>query len=445
MQMASATQDNIEAVVIGKVTRRLFPFMIILTMVNFIDRVNIGYAALTMNKDLGIDPSAFGLAAGIFFLGYVLFEVPSNVILHRVGANIWLARIMLTWGAVVTAMAFVNGVTGLYVMRFLLGVAEAGFIPGITFYILLWVPLSQRARLTAMWILATPFAGIVGGPLAGLLLQLDGALGFKGWQWLFIAEGIPAMLLAVATYFYLTPVPAKANWLTDGERQWLQGKLAAEDAKIHADTRQKFSLGAALLNWRVLVLGLLYIGMNMGLSGINNWMPTIIKSLGTLSNFEVSCVSAIPWICGAFAAILWGRHSDRTNERYVNLAIPLIIGAAGFAASAYVGSPLLGIVCLSVAVMGVIAGYTVFWVVPGTFLTGVAVAGGIALVNSMGNLGGFIAPFAIGWIKQATGSFTDALLVLAGAMVLSAVIAFLIRPARPDATLGVQSTQPVQG
>ncbi len=443
MQTAGARMADIETVVIGKVTRRLFPFMIILTMVNFIDRVNIGFAALTMNKDLGIDPAAFGLAAGIFFLGYVLFEVPSNVILHRVGANIWLARIMFTWGLVSMGMAFVSGPTGLYVMRFLLGVAEAGFIPGMTLYILLWIPLRQRARITAYWILATPFAGIVGGPLAGLLLQLDGTLGLHGWQWLFISEGLPAVILAVATYFYLTPVPAKAHWLGDDERQWLQRTLAADDDKINAETRQKFTLGAALLNWRVLVLGLLYIGMNMGLSGINNWMPTIIKSLGTLTNLEVTSVTAIPWICGAVAAILWGRHSDRSNERYVNLAIPLIVGAIGFAASAYVTSPLLGIVCLSIAVMGVIAGYTVFWVVPGTFLTGVAVAGGIALVNSMGNIGGFIAPFTIGWLKQATGSFTDALLVLAGAMVVSGVIAFLIRPARKDVALATETSQPV--
>ena len=442
MQSLNTAKDDIDSVVIGKVTRRLFPFMIVLTMINFLDRVNIGYAALTMNKDLGIDPAVFGLAAGIFSLGYILFEVPSNVLMHRVGANIWLARIMFTWGLVVIGMAFVTGATGLYVMRFLLGVAEAGFIPGMTLYILLWIPLRQRARLTAIWILATPFAGIVGGPLAGLLLQLDGVLGFKGWQWLFIAEGLPAVLLAFATYFYLTPVPAQARWLADDERQWLQRTLAEEDEKIHGETRQKFSLASALVNWRVLVLGLLYIGMNMGLSGINNWMPTIIKSLGTLTNFEVTCVSAIPWICGAFAAILWGRHSDRRNERYVNLTIPLIVGAIGFAASAYVGSPLLGIVCLSIAVMGIIAGYTVFWVVPGTFLTGVAVAGGIALVNSMGNLGGFIAPFAIGWIRQATGSFTDALLVLAGAMAVSGVIAYLIRPARDEALVAGESSQP---
>jgi MFS transporter, ACS family, tartrate transporter len=438
---SGAVASDMESAVISKVTWRLFPFMILLTMVNFIDRTNIGLAALTMNKDLGIDPATFGFAAGIFFLGYILFEVPSNIILHRVGANIWLARIMFTWGLVSMGMAFVNGATGLYVMRFLLGVAEAGFIPGMTLYILLWIPLRQRARITAYWILATPFAGIVGGPLGGLLLQLDGVLGFKGWQWLFLAEGLPAVILAVVTYFYLTPTPAKAQWLREDERQWLQHTLAAEDEQIHAEAKQKFTVGAALLNWRVLVLGLLYIGMNMGLQGINNWMPTIIKSLGTMSNLEVSSVTAIPWICGAVAAVLWGRHSDRKNERYVNLAIPLIVGAIGFVASAYVGSPFLGIVCLSIAVMGIIAGYTVFWVVPGTFLTGVAVAGGIALVNSMGNLGGFIAPFTIGWIKQATGSFTDALLVLAGAMVVSGVIAFLIRPARTDATVGTETKQ----
>jgi len=440
MQIDSASSDT-ENAVISKVTRHLFPFMILLTMVNFLDRTNIGLAALTMNKDLGIDPTTFGFAAGIFFLGYILFEVPSNIILHRVGANIWLARIMFTWGLVSMGMAFVHGATGLYVMRFLLGVAEAGFIPGMTLYILLWIPLRQRARITAYWILATPFAGIVGGPLGGLLLQLDGVLGFKGWQWLFIAEGLPAIILAVATYFYLTPTPAKAQWLDEDERQWLQRTLAAEDEKIHAETRQKFTIGAALLNWRVLVLGLLYIGMNMGLQGINNWMPTIIKSLGTMSNLEVSSVTAIPWICGAVAAVLWGRHSDRKNERYVNLAIPLIVGAIGFVASAYVGSPLLGIVCLSIAVMGIIAGYTVFWVVPGTFLTGAAVAGGIALVNSLGNLGGFIAPYTIGWIKQTTGSFTDALLILAGAMVVSGVIAFLIRPARTNADVADPSKQ----
>ena len=426
----TSVAGDLETVVVRKVVRRLFPFMIILTMVNFLDRVNIGYAALTMNHDLGIDPSIFGLAAGLFFLSYIAFEVPSNVMTHRVGANIWLARIMFTWGLVSMGMALVVGPTSLYVMRLLLGAAEAGFIPGITLYILLWVPARHRARLTAYWILATPFAGILGGPLSGLLLQLDGVWGLKGWQWLFVAEGLPAVVLSVVTYFYLTAVPAKARWLADDERRWLQNTLEAEGQQIHRVPQGAASLRAALTNWRVLVLGLLYIGMNMGLSGINNWMPTIIKSFGLSSNLAVTSLSAVPWICGAFAAVLWGRHSDRRNERYVALAIPLVIGAAGFAASAFVSSPLLGIICLAIAVMGIIAGYTVFWTVPGTFLTGVAAAGGIALMNSMGNLGGFIAPYTIGWIRQETGSFSDALLVLAGAMAVAGIIAFIIRPGR---------------
>lgn len=411
-----------------KLTYRLFPFIIILTMINFLDRVNIGYAALTMNRDLGIAPTAFGLAAGIFFLGYILFEVPSNILLHKVGANVWLCRIMVSWGIVSTGMAFVGGTTSLYVARALLGMAEAGFIPGITLYILLWVPLRQRARLTGLWILATPFAGILGGPLSGLLLQLDGVWGLHGWQWLFVAEGLPAVVLGVITYFFLTPRPSEARWLTEGERTWLQGTLKADAEAIEGLGDRRHSLGQALLNWRVLVIGLLYIGMNMGLSGINNWMPTIVKSFGSLTNLEATSLTAFPWACAAVAAVLWGRHSDRRNERYVNLAIPLIVGAAGFAASAYTSSPVLGIICLAVATMGIIAGYAVFWVLPGTFLTGVAAAAGIALINTVGNLGGFIAPFTIGWIKQETGSFTDALLVLAGGMAVSGLIALLIRP-----------------
>jgi ACS family tartrate transporter-like MFS transporter len=418
-----------------KVVRRLFPFMIILTMINFLDRVNIGYAALTMNHDLGIDPSVFGLAAGLFFLSYIAFEVPSNVMLHRVGAHIWLARIMFTWGLVSMGMALVTGQTSLYIMRLLLGAAEAGFIPGITFYILLWVPARHRARLTAYWILATPFAGIVGGPLSGLLLQLDGIWGLKGWQWLFVGEALPALVLSVVTYFYLTPVPAKARWLAEDERAWLEETLETESHAVDHVPQGASTLWPALFNWRVLVLGLLYIGMNMGLSGINNWMPTIIKSFGLGSNLAVTSLSAIPWICGAFAAVLWGRHSDRRNERYVALAIPLVIGAVGFAASAFVSSPLLGIICLAIATMGIIAGYTVFWTVPGTFLSGVAAAGGLALMNSMGNLGGFIAPFTIGWIREATGSFTNALLVLAGAMAAAGIIAFIIRPDRATQAL----------
>ncbi len=429
---AAGTASDLERVVIRKLTYRLFPFIIILTMINFLDRVNIGFAALTMNRDLGISPSAFGLAAGVFFIGYVLFEIPSNVLLHKVGANIWLCRIMVSWGIISACMAFVSGPTGLYSMRLLLGIAEAGFIPGITLYILLWVPLRQRARLTGLWILATPFAGILGGPASGLLLQLDGVWDLHGWQWLFVAEGLPAIVLGVITYFYLTPVPSKARWLTENERTWLVDRLKADGEEVRGSPQGGHLLSQALLNWRVLVIGLLYVGMNMGLSGINNWLPSIVKTFGMLSNLEATSLTAVPWACAAVAAVLWGRHSDRRNERYISLAIPLIVGAAGFAASAYTSSPFIGIVSLSVATMGIIAGYAVFWVIPGTFLSGMAAAGGIALINSMGNLGGFLAPFTIGWIKQETGSFTYALLVLAGALAAAGLIALLIRPARPS-------------
>ncbi len=430
MPEAVSTASDLERVVIRKLTYRLFPFMIILTMVNFLDRVNIGYAALTMNRDLGIGPSVFGLAAGVFFIGYVVFEIPSNILLHKVGANRWICRIMVTWGIISTGMAFVHGPTGLYMTRLLLGIAEAGFVPGITLYILLWVPSRQRARLTGLWILATPFAGILGGPLSGLLLQLDGTWGLHGWQWLFVAEGVPAVLLGILSYYYLTPTPSKARWLTADERTWLVDRLRADGEAVRRTPQGGHMLREALLNWRVLVMGLLYVGMNMGLSGINNWLPTIVKTFGSLSNLEATSLTAVPWACAAVAAVLWGRHSDRRNERYVSLAIPLIVGAAGFAASAYTSSPWIGIVSLSIATMGIIAGYAVFWVIPGTFLSGMAAAGGLALINSMGNVGGFLAPFTIGWIRQETGSFTYALLVLAGGMAAAGVIALLIRPAR---------------
>jgi len=439
--LESEAASDLEKVVVRKLTFRLFPFMIALTMVNFLDRVNIGYAALTMNRDLGIGPSVFGLAAGIFFVGYVLFEIPSNVLLHRVGANVWLCRIMVTWGLVSAGMAFVSGPTSLYVMRLLLGVAEAGFIPGITLFILLWVPMRQRARLTGLWILATPFAGMLGGPLSGLLLQLDGVWGLRGWQWLFVAEGLPAVILGIMAYFYLTPTPSKARWLTADERTWLVARLKADDEMARGAPQGGHSLRQALLNWRVLVIGLLYIGMNMGLSGVNNWLPAIVKTFGSLSNLEVTSLTAVPWACAAVAAVFWGRHSDRRNERYISLAIPLVIGAAGFAASAYTTSPLVGMVSLSIATMGIIAGYAVFWVIPGTFLSGVAAAVGIALINSMGNLGGFIAPFTIGWIRQETGSFTYALLVLAGGMAASGLIALLIRPGRNAVSVPLATEQ----
>ena len=413
--------------VLNKAAWRLVPLLIALTMINQLDRSNIGYAALTMNDDLGLSPGMFGFAAGVFMFGYVMFEIPSNVFMARVGANRWIARIMLVWGVVAMGMAFVTGPDSLYVMRFLLGAAEAGFIPGVTLYVLMWFPLRRRAGITAIWFMSVPLTGIVGGPLSGLLLQLNGWQGLAGWQWMFVLEGLPAIALATAAWFWLTPSPAEATWLSRDERRWLEQTLAEERSGIEREM-SRLGLLAALGNWRVLVLGLLYIGMNMGLVGVNIWMPTIVKSLATLSVMEVTLIIAAIWAAAGVSAFCWGRWSDRAGERYGMLAVALFAGAAGFASSAYLGSPVLGCAALAVATMGILSAYTIFWVLPGTFLTGVAAAAGIALINCMGNLGGFAGPFAVGWLREVTGSFQVALVMLSLGMAISGVIAWALRP-----------------
>ncbi len=422
---------GVDPATMRKVMRRLLPLMMILMIVNQIDRSNIGFAALTMNKDLGLTPYMFGLAAGMFSLGYILFEVPSNMILTKVGVNRWIARIMLTWGLVTIGMAFVVGPNSLYAARFLLGLAEAGFQPGMTFYVLSWIPLAERARFTGIWFIAVPLSPIIGGPLAGLLLQMNGVLGLAGWQWIFIMEGIPALLLSVVTWRYLTPRPAAAEWLEPAERDALERTIESENAGVHGGRHPTFR--ETMLNKRVLVLGLLYIGMNMGMYAANVWMPTIVKSLGSLGNLETTLVISLIWAVASATSIFWGRRSDRVQERYRHLGFALLFGAAGFSLSAYVGSPALAMACLTAAVAGILSGYVVFWVIPGTFLTGTAAAAGIALMNSMGNLGGFLGPFAVGWLRDSTGSFQIALQVLAGAMVVSGLIAIAIRPGRQTA------------
>ncbi len=411
-----------------KVMWRLLPLMMILMIVNQIDRSNIGFAALTMNKSLGLSSYAFGLAAGVFSLGYILFEIPSNLLLTKVGANVWIARIMLTWGFVTVGMAYVQGPWSFCVERFLLGVAEAGFQPGMTFYILSWIPLAERARFTGLWFIAVPASPILGSLLAGALLQMDGTLRLAGWQWIFVVEGAAAILLSFVTWRYLPSRPSQAGWLQPSERQRLTRMLQGDTTTIDIDHRS--SLRDALLNRRVLILGLLYVGMNMGMYAANIWMPTIVQSLGPFSYLQTTLAISVIWTIAAIASILVGRHSDKTQERYVHLGIALLIGSAGFALSAAVTSPSAAIACLTVAVGGILSGYVVFWVIPGSFLSGVSAAAGIALINSLGNLGGFLGPFAVGWIRDTTGSFAAALQILAGAMALSGLISIAIRTAR---------------
>jgi len=421
------TQDALRASAIRKATRRLIPFLCLAYTVNFLDRVNVGFAALHMNADLGFSPSVFGFGASIFFLGYIAFEIPSNLALQRFGARIWIARIMISWGLIACAMALVQSETGFYVMRLLLGIAEAGFFPGIILYLTFWFPAAERARIIALFMASVPLAAVFGGPLSGALLEMHGAWGLKGWQWLFVVEGLPAVLLGIAALFVLDNTPRHAKWLTKDEREALETTLAAEaeTTKVvgYADLR------ASLTRPRVLALGVLYFLMVVGLYGIGFWMPQVIEGFG-LDPLEVGFLTAIPYLFAAIAMVIWGRHSDRTRERRWHIALPLLLAACAFAWSAYSGPLLPTMVALTLATLGFYAAFGPFWSLPTALLTGTGAAAGIALVNSMGNAGGFAGPYIVGVLKEATGSFSAALLFLAAALALGGVMALFFRGAR---------------
>ena len=420
-------QDALRASAIRKATRRLIPFLCLAYTVNFLDRVNVGFAALHMNADLGLSPSVFGFGAGIFFLGYIAFEIPSNLALQRFGARIWIARIMISWGLIACAMALVQSETGFYVMRFLLGIAEAGFFPGIILYLTFWFPAAERARIIALFMASVPLATVFGGPLSGALLEMHGAWGLKGWQWLFIVEGLPAVLLGIAALFVLDNTPRHAKWLTKDEREALETTLAAEaeTTKVvgYADLR------ASLTRPRVLALGVLYFLMVVGLYGIGFWMPQVIEGFG-LDPLQVGFLTAIPYLFAAIAMVIWGRHSDRTRERRWHIALPLLLAACAFAWSAYSGPLIPTMVALTLATLGFYAAFGPFWSLPTALLTGTGAAAGIALVNSMGNAGGFAGPYIVGVLKEATGSFSAALLFLAAALALGGIMALFFRGAR---------------
>lgn len=418
------SKDGHLASAIRKATYRLIPFLCLAYMVNFLDRVNVSFAALHMNKDLGFSPSVYGFGAGIFFLGYIVFEVPSNLALQRFGARIWIARIMISWGLIACAMALVRTETGFYVMRLLLGIAEAGFFPGIILYLTYWFPAAERARIVALFMASVPLATVVGGPLSGALLEMHGFLGLAGWHWLFIIEGAPAIILGVLALKVLTNKPAEARWLSEDERQALTRTLAAE-----AETTKAVGyadLGAALTRPRVLALGTLYFFMVIGLYGIGFWMPQVIEGFG-FDPLRVGFLTAIPYLFAAIAMVVWGRHSDRTGERRRHIALPLLLAAVAFAWSAYSGPLVPTMVALTIATLGFYAAFGPFWSLPTALLTGTGAAAGIALVNSMGNAAGFAGPYIVGVLKQATGSFSAALLFLAAALALGGFMALFFR------------------
>jgi len=405
-----------------RVTRRLIPFLFALYVVAFLDRVNVGFAALQMKADLGFGDAVYGLGAGIFFLGYFVFEVPSNLILERVGPRFWIARIMISWGLVSAGMAFVRSESAFYALRFLLGVAEAGFFPGIVLYLTYWFPAAERARATALFMTATAMSGVIGGPLSGALLELDGALGFHGWQWLFVAEGLPAVALGFAVLRFLTDRPEDARWLPEDERRALVARLAAERAAVvgrHGD-----DLRRALAHPRVWALALLYFAIIVGLYGVSLWLPQIVRDLGPRGAFEIGLLTAIPYLAAALAMVAVGAHSDRRGERRWHVAVSALVGAAGFAATATLEvPPAASIALLSVAAAGVWGCFGPFWALPGSFLAGSAAAGGIALINSIGNLGGFVGPYALGLLREATGDFRAGLGLLALSLAAVALLA----------------------
>ena len=415
--------DPIEKRTIAKVTKRIVPFLMLCYFVAYLDRVNVGFAALTMNKALGISATAFGFGAGIFFFSYFLFEVPSNLALERFGARKWIARIMMSWGILSGMMALIGGGTGFYVVRVLLGVAEAGFFPGIIFYLTLWFPGLYRARIVGWFMAAIPLSSVLGGPVSGWILGLDGASGLAGWQWLFILEAAPAIVLSVVVWFYLTDRPADAKWLEPEERAWLDRRLAAE-IKQKEDVHG-LSVLQALFNPRILALALVYFGAVAANYGTGFWLPQIVKGFG-LSYLQTGFVSAAPYVVGTIGMVWWGRRSDAKMERKGHAAVAFAIAAIGIAGSTMVDAPLLKMIALSFGAFGVFAVLPVFWTFPTAVLSGAAAAAGIAAINSLGNLAGFFGPFIMGRLKDVTGNFSAGLLAIAACAAMGMVIVLIL-------------------
>jgi MFS transporter, ACS family, tartrate transporter len=426
---------DLEARVVGKLRRRILPFVMLLYFVSFLDRVNVGFAAFTMNKAIGLTPAMFGLGGGIFFLGYFLFEVPSNLILYRVGARLWIARVMVTWGIVSAASAFVTGPHSFYVLRFLLGVAEAGFFPGIILYLSLWFPARHRAVAAAAFMAAAPLSTAIGSPISGALMELPTMLGLSNWQWLYILEALPAIVLGFVVLKVLTDTPGEANWLEPEERDWLVSTLHAERATSSAQAGHTSGVWAALRDPRVLALSLIYLGTSAGLYTLGLWSPLILRQFG-FSPLTTGWINALPSIVAIAAMIAWARHSDRTLERTWHVVIPCVVACLGLVWAGATQTAVGVILALVLVNTGISAAKAPLWTMPTMFLSGASAAAGIALINSLGNLGGFIGPFMIGWMKSRWGSYAGGLYVVGGMLAVSAVMMLALSlQSRPPRTL----------
>jgi len=423
---ADLSHASLESKTIRKLKLRILPFIWVLYIIAFVDRVNIGSAALTMNKDLGITSEQFGLLSGIFFIGYFIFEIPSNLLLHKIGARVWIARILLTWGTVAILTGFVHNVQQLYVVRFLLGLAEAGFAPGMLLYLTYWFREREQAQAVGLYLSGMPIASVVGAPLSGLVLDHIRWLGLSSWRWLLILEGSPAMVCGVITYFLLPNRPETAGFLTNDEKQWLRIELAREEQqKVE---RRQFSVIQALTSGRVWHLVAIYFGVLIGLYVLAFWAPQLIKSLATgFSNSLIGFLVMIPSLVGVAAMVLIGRSSDRTLERRYHAAVPAMTGGTALVLLSSAHSPFFAVVLLACLAIGVYGFFGPFWALPSSFLTGISAAAGLALINSARNLAGFVGPYMIGALNNRTHSFYAGF-TLAGAFLFAAMILVLLLP-----------------
>ncbi|WP_163120927.1 MFS transporter [Acinetobacter portensis] len=410
--------------VIRKVTLKLIPALIVLYCVAYIDRAAVGFAHLHMGADVGIGDAAYGLGAGLFFIGYFLFEVPSNLFLDKFGARRWFARILLTWGLITMAMALIEGPKSFYALRFLLGVAEAGFFPGVLYLITQWFPVRHRGKIMGLFILSQPIAMVIAGPLSGLLLGMDGIANLHGWQWLFVIVGLPAVLLALPTLLYLPDNIKTVKWLTAEQKTWLSNELVKDETE-YDQTRHGNPLHA-LKDKRVLLLALFYLPVTLSIYGLNLWLPTIIKQFGGVSDIQIGFLSSIPYILGIVGLLIIPRSTDRLNDRYGHLGFLYGLGACSMFLSAWLSAPVLQLIALSLVAFCLFSTTAVFWTLPGRFLTGASAAAGIALINSVGNLGGYLGPYGIGLLKEYTGNMAAGLYFLTVVMLFGLVLTYII-------------------
>jgi MFS transporter, ACS family, tartrate transporter len=413
--------DPIQRRVLKKTAWRLVPLLTLAYVVNYLDRSNIGFAALTMNKDLGLTATEFGFGAGILFLSYTVFEIPSNLALYHVGARIWIARIMISWGVVSAATAFVSGAYSYYSARFALGLAEAGFFPGVTYYLALWFPTQYRTRMLAWFLVAIPASSLIGGPISGLILELDGTWGLQGWQWLFIIEGLPAVFLGLVVFMVLSDRPETASWLSPEERTTLVDMLSQEKRE-----RPKASFLSSLTDIRVVILAVVQFGFTLGSYGVGIFLPQIIKT-SALSNVTVGYLVAIPYFFASVGMIWWAWHVDRTGQKIKNLTIACALATLGLAASVLSTQLAIALSALTVALVGITSARAIFWPIPTRFLTAIGAATGLAFINSIGTAGGFAGPYLMGWLKDFTGSFTYGLLVMAGILFVTTLLAWSLK------------------